>query len=341
MVLAKQPVAKKRAAKKVVVKVVTSTGERVATSYCRKCMQTLPAKDFYDAVDAGFIDANGLMSVCKSCIQGMYDKSYQVTGSFEKTILYLCKLLNVRFSQPAVDAARTHFETMQSKGKDPVIGFGIYKIKLSAVKRSMDKSSKEDMTFEYDSVVYVTKEADDEKETPDELKLFWGDYFKWDDIKFLQNEFNNFKKTVKTGTHPEVTLLREVCYKLLEVRNARMQERSTSAQVKELQELMKSLAISPNMISEAAGGDGHDRYSKWLEDIELYGPAEWLEHEAHEMFRDVVGPVEQYFQNYFVRPLQNLMLTSRDFNIVEGEEKDNFDELEAELEEGEDDGNEN
>jgi hypothetical protein len=324
---------KRKAERKVLPKIVTSTGIKVGENYCRKCMTVLPATDFFDAVDAGFLDANGLMSICKKCIQGMYDKHFQITGSFEKTILFICKTINVKFSQDAVDSAKRHMETLLSKGKTVNPGFGIYKIKLFSVK--VDKSAGQDMTFEHEAVVYLTKEVSQE-ETPEDMKLFWGDYFKWDDIKFLQNEYNNFKRTIKEDTYPEVTLLKEVCYKLLEIRNARIGEKSTASLVKELQELMKNLAISPNMVSEANGGKAMDYYSKWLVDIETLTPAQWLEGNGHEMFRDVVGPVEQYFQDYFARPLKNLMLTSKDFNVAEETEDSLFDELEAELLEEED-----
>jgi len=66
--------------------------------------------------------------------------------------------------------------------------------------------------------------------------------------------------------------------------------------VKELQELMIHLAISPNAVNAANADKGLETFGLWIEDIEKEEPAQWLSTDPRgDMYRDV-GNVEEYFQ---------------------------------------------
>ena len=95
-------------------------------NYCRKCMQTLPVKEFYEAVDGGYIDSNGYMSVCKNCINSIFDAEYENTKSMEKSVHKLCKALNIKYSKDAVDATKAHIKTNLEKGRNVNVIFSIY-----------------------------------------------------------------------------------------------------------------------------------------------------------------------------------------------------------------------
>jgi hypothetical protein len=316
--------------KKVPEPVVTKTGQTVTLNYCRKCMQNLPTKDFYDCVDAGFADANGLMSLCKDDIQKMYDELFAVNQSMEKTIHKLCTTLNVLYSNEAIDATKAHINTLLENGKQVSAIFSIYKMKLTAVKKSMTKTGLEDQTYEDIATIYTTAETINTKEIliPREVMEFWGKDTKKEDVEFLENEFLQFKQTHKADTRAEVVLLKQVCYTVLDINNLRKQSPpgDTSDLVKELQALMKSLTISPSA-ANAAGGKGQEAFGLWIQDIEREEPAQWLKTDPRgNIYRDV-GNVEEYFQNYVVRPIKNFMGISKDFNIddKENEEMDTLD----------------
>lgn len=302
----------------------TKTGVNVTTNYCRKCMQNLPAKDFYECVDEGLIDANGLQSVCKNCIQILYDKFFSDTNSPEKAIQKLCTSLNVRFSNEALSATKAHIDTMLERGKVVTAVFGIYKQKLVATKKSMDKSGLDDMTYVDVNTIYVDKNfTPDEAPIPEEVLDFWGRDFSQGDIKFLESEYANFKKTHVANTYAEKVLLRQVCYSILDIKKARMQNDDATKLVQELQSLMKNLAISPNVInSEKSNAEGDETFGLWIQDIEQMEPAQWLKNDPRgDMYRDV-GNIEEYFQKYFVRPLKNFITGSKDFNISDEDDSE-------------------
>jgi hypothetical protein len=295
---------------------MTEEQVNVELHHCRKCMRNLPAKEFYESVDAGFIDTNKLMSVCKDCIQKLYDNIFEENQSMEKALHKLCVALNMRFSNDAVSATKAHINTLLESGKKVNAVFGIYKQKLISTKKSMSKSGVEDMSYEDVGTIF-TSETINTKEIPipPEVIIFWGKDIDRKDIEFLEEEFKNFKSTHKAETHAEVTLLKQVCYTLLNIKKLRANNDDTGKLVKELQELMKNLAISPNVTNAAGGGRENEAFGLWIRDIETEEPAQWLLTDPRgNMYRDV-GNIEEYFQKYMVRPLKNFIQGSKDFNI--------------------------
>lgn len=303
--------------------ITTKTGFAIKESWCRKCSKMLPASEFYECVDTGFIDTNGLMSVCKNCIQNIFDKIYDENGSIEKTIHKICTSLNIRFSNEAVSATKAHITTLQENKKNINAVFSIYKMKLTATKKSMDKSGLEDMSYEDVGTVYTSDTVNlKEIPIPQDVINFWGKDLKKPDIEFLEQQYANFKQTHKADSYTEVTLLKEVCFTLLDIKQARAQGDDTEKLHKTLQALMNSLAITPKSSKENDVNKGNESFGLWIQDIEQYEPAQWLKTDPRgDIYRDVAN-IEEYFQKYIVRPLKNFILSSKDFNTSEDENID-------------------
>ena len=316
--------------------------------YCRKCMKLLSADNFYQAMDGGLVDSNEKFSVCKNCVQDIYDIIYKELDSMEKTVNRLCRIFNIKFTNEALDATKSHIQTLLENGKNVKAIFSIYLMKLTATKKSMDKSGINN--FQYDDVgtIFVDKQIDT-KETPippDVLK-FWGNGKSRGDIEYLETEYANFKNTHSTDTYAEIVLLKEVCETMLQIKKLRENnDPDTGDAIKELRDLMKSLKISPDAAKANAPSVGTDTFGKWIEDIEREEPAQWLKTDPRgDMLRDV-GNVEDYFQKYFIRPMKNFIQGSKDFNVddqeveefeIDPNEIDNF----AHIDDGEvEDGNE-
>jgi ferritin-like metal-binding protein YciE len=292
--------------------------ETKETFYCRKCMRFLPGNNFYAAVDKRLVDTSGKFSVCKKCVQKIYNEIFTETNSMEKTIQKMCTTLNVKFSNAAMDACKAHITTLQDGGKNVNAIFSIFLMKLIATNPTMDKSAEMDLTYSDVGTIFTTetintKEIPIPKDTID----FWGKDLSRGDIEYLESEYIKFKATHAAETYAQIVLLKQVCHTMLSIKKLRLAGDDTSKLVKELQELMKNLAISPNVINSAnnAGGKSDEAFGLWIEDIEKEEPAQWLKTDPRgDMYRDV-GNVEEYFQKYFVRPLKNFILNSRDFNV--------------------------
>lgn len=283
--------------------------------YCRRCQEILPVGNFYDCTDSGFIDKNLKMSVCKNCVNEIYDELYSETKSIEKTLHKMCTSLNVKFSNEAVSATRANIDTLVENGKTARSIFGIYKSRLLSAQKTMDKNALKDMTYEDVGTIYTQEEVNlPEIAIPQTVIDFWGMQFPREDIIFLEREYTNFKQTHKADTYAEIVLLKEVCYTILDIRNKRLNGDNTDKEQKTLQDLMKNLTITPNTTKDVGSKD-EQILGLWIKDIEENEPAEWLKTDPRgDMYRDV-GNVEQYFEKFLVRPLKNFILNSRDFNI--------------------------
>ena len=293
------------------------SGNVIESCYCRKCIRNRPPRLFYKASDE-LLDKNGYFSVCKDCVKEIFISFYSISHDVKSAIFLTCKALNISFVESCVDATITWVSSRISKGKSIDGAFGFYKSKVSGL-ISMNK----EMVKTFDG--YNDKEnkdsiADDpnvEEKDANYLIDFWGDGFEFEDYEFLEKEYASFKTTHKADTHAEIILLKEVCYMLLKIREERKNNKSTAKLVEDLQKIMKSLAISPNMAK--AGNKANDAFGNWVKEIEEKTPAEW--YEDKELFKDVDG-LDEYFQNYVVRPIKNFVTGSRDFTLTENDKDD-------------------
>ena len=293
------------------------------TFYCRKCTSFLPEKNFYKAVDNGLIDTNGKLSVCKTCAQKIYDEIYAEKGSMEKAIHAMCTSLNIKFSNEALSATKSHINTLLENGKNVNAIFSIFLMKLVATNPSMDKSVTQNMTYEDVGVIFTTQEINT-REIPipvDTLK-FWGETLSREDVEYLEGEYVNFRQSYKSEKYADVILMKQVCYILLDISEARKGGADTSKLGKELRELMDSLTISPESANKLSTGKEVESYGLWIQDIENYEPCEWLKSDPRgDIYRDV-AKTEEYFKSYFVRPLKNFITGSKDFNVEDSESTD-------------------
>jgi len=291
--------------------------------YCRKCTKHLAFEKFYDAVDNGLVDTNRKMSVCKDCIQKLYDSVYMETQSMEKSIHRLCIILNIKFSNEAVDATKKHIQTVLESGKMVNAVFGVYKQKIIATNKSMDKSVTQYEGYEDIGTIFTEKQINTKEILiPPDVLDFWGRDIPRGDVEYLETQYANFKQTHKADTYAEKILLRQVCMTMLDIKQARANADDTTKLVKELQDLMKNLAISPNIANASSAPKGSDTFGQWIAEIEREEPAQWLKTDPRgDMLRDVTN-IEEYFQKYFVRPMKNFIQGSKDFNVDEKEMED-------------------
>jgi hypothetical protein len=303
---------------------ISRTGVKIDQNYCRRCMQFKDPDQFYNATDK-YLDSNGLMSICRDCINETYDRLYLSEMSMEKAILKLCRMLNVRFDLRAVDAAKQHMETAEVKGTKYSAIFGMYKMKLgSTQKAKIGERVEEDMTFVEPSLQDVEKINENETLGMEYYEESWGMGLGAEDYHYLEQEFAKWKRTTKCDTQGEEVLVKELCYKQNEIRKARIEGKSVDTLVKSLQEIMKNSALTPALQNAASAGKMADTFGVWIKEIESMTPAEFYEDKLK--YKDIDG-IDEYNQKYITRPLGNFITGSRDFNTGDLEEINDIDDL--------------
>src|SRR3972149_6925785 len=78
------------------------------TSYCRKCMKVKGKINFLKTTTPD-LDSTNCFSVCTSCVNEMYGKILlSENWNIQKTVLKLCRILNVRYEESAIESALKH-----------------------------------------------------------------------------------------------------------------------------------------------------------------------------------------------------------------------------------------
>jgi len=284
--------------------------------YCRKCMEFKTNIHFYRAVDF-FLDSNQMFSICKECIDDIYISFFPVEKTMEKTILRMCKVLNVRYDKSAIESTKRHMQTYEERGTELGNVFGIYKSKLGAQQSTQigSRNTDEDLTFVEPSLKVI--QSIPTKEIPD-IEYYedtWGktDKLNIDDYEYLETEFSRWKKTTKCDTQSEIVLVREICHVQNEIRKARIEGSSTGNLVKQLQEIMKNSALTPALQNAVDSNKFADAFGMWIKDIENLAPAEWWKDQTK--YHDMDGIEED--RKDILRSIRNFITGSRDFNTVE------------------------
>lgn len=297
-------------------------GEKITTCYCRRCMETKSPSHFLTATDT-MLDRNGYMSICSECIDDLFDKIFATEHDVSKTILKLCRMLNVVFLEGAVQATIAHLTKEYDKNGKFEHVFGWYKSKVSSLSKINPVGT---LTFSEPLIIVSDNpvQNEDDIEGMDYLKQFWGEGLELEDYIYLERELDDWKKTHKSTTKAEVTLLKELCFKELEIRKARATGQPVNDSLKQLQELMKTASVDPSKTNIANSGKSQDTFSSFIKIIEENEPADY--YKDQKMFADYDN-IGWYFEKYVTRPLKNFVTGSRDFDVSEESIDDEDDDL--------------
>ncbi len=286
--------------------------------YCRKCRLVKRESQFHKAVDLE-LDSNNLFSVCKTCINAMYENILiNEGGSIQKTILKMCRMLNVKFDNDAIAPALQQIKTREW---DENGLFGVYRSKLVLTQgKGMTDAQNLDLTFDYDNSITIVLDetllASDESQILEaehkDLKVFWGDKYTKDDYEFLEKELSEWKRSYSCQNKGEEFILKELSYKGLELKIARDNGGKTEPILKAMQDIMKTGALTPAQTNMASSGKNADTLGNWIKDIENLTPAEWVKDKS--AFRDVDN-LEEYTETYIVSPMRSFVTGSKEFNI--------------------------
>jgi hypothetical protein len=274
------------------------------------------------------------MSVCRYCVNDIFESYFVKDNSLSNSVYQTCKILNVRYDTNTIDVTQKHIDTSNSKGRAINQVFGIYLSKLKISNFGQIDTKNEDFTFS-EPVKYISENAIpledvlDDQDDVEYLKSVWGENLELDDYQFLESAYSKWTRTTDVDNYGIEVLLRELCHKENEIRKARKGNKSVDSLVKSLQELMKNSALTPALQNAASSGRSADAFGVWIKDIENLTPAEWYEEGFRDKYKDIEG-IEEYNEKYIKRSIRNFLTGSRDFNIEEilgsSEETDEFDE---------------
>jgi len=323
--MGRKPIKSRKKVLKPIGQITTPTGLLLTEAWCRRCMKMLPAKRFHTSYNHE-LDKNGLLSVCKPCVDDLFDRIFSVENNLDRAILNLCRKLDICFSELAVEATRKHVATSAAKSVDIKNPFGIYKAKLASYARGFSGGDMTDLTFVEPSREVIERTIINEIPDIEAMRIFWGSGLQDEDYDFLEKEMARYKRTHKCDTATEESLLRQICFAELDIRSARAGGQPSASAVKLLQDLMKTASVDPAKTAIAGAGKSHDTFSAFIKTIEENEPAEY--YEDKKLFADYDN-IDYYFKKYILLPIKNFVIGSRDF-ALDGTDPDSDIELELE-----------
>jgi hypothetical protein len=276
-------------------------------------METKHENNFYAAVDH-FLDSNGKMSICKDCINSMYDSFYRTEKDVGRTILKMCRILNVKFDPSAIESVEQQIETMKENGRELSGVFGTYKSKLLAIQSGKigERNLEPDLTYhEPPSEIVEETLSVDEGKNLEYFEAKWGPGLNMDDYIFLDQEYSDFARSSKLDTHAEEIFVKEICYIRNSIRKKREQSKPVGNDLDTLTKLMKETALTP--AQQGGSSKSIDTFGNWIKDVETMTPAEW--YKEQEKYRDMDG-IEEDLED-IKRSIKNFITDSRDFTSTE------------------------
>ena len=306
-----------------------ATDEDSVLVYCRKCKQEKKLQDFYSATDT-FLDTNGFFSICKECCSDIYVGFYNSQHDLGKAIYMTCRVLNVRYEEPAVEAVKTAL-VKKEYTEDNRATFGLYKSKIlstmgGSISTKMD-STKIDMRFQFEAAIMPTPELEDFNGI-ESVTEFWGKgTYTTEDYRFLEKEMADWKASYSCQNKAEEFFLKQICIKALDLEKARIDGSAIEPILKTMQDLLKNAALTPAQQTASSSGKGTETWGVFMKTIEETTPAEYYKDKL--LFEDFDG-IKKYIANYIIRPMRNWVTGARDFNMVE-ESTTEYDEIEAQV----------
>ncbi|MGJ0846622.1 hypothetical protein ACR77J_08030 [Tissierella praeacuta] len=273
--------------------------------------KAISISNFYRAPSKSIYSGIGYVAVCKDCIDKYYEEYLVKYKNEEEAIYYLCMLLDLPFSHGDYEGAvqhssKTGWKLYQSFFKQ-LNSFG--EINSSGTCFADGEALTHRQSFEQ----HDNTHKDTLDETSDDVQMFWGRGFNQEEYSFLEYELDEWKKTHKCDNQAELTLLKEICIKILTIRNGReRKDGNVSNELKNLQDLMKTASVDPAKANAISSGASVDRFGVWIKDIEQYRPAEWWD--KQEKYVDMDG-FKPYIENYITRPIQNFFTGVKNFLI--------------------------
>lgn len=297
--------------------------------------------NFYISGRESIFGGIGYIPICKDCLYDMTTNYYNIYKDMKLSIYYMCRKIDVAFNSNIFEAAlgkglekdedipkkvfQSYITQYNSLGRKNNVflpfddGEHIGEVVATTYDESVINSIDEN------NIISVIKKDVNIADIDLETQIFWGFGFDPKDYVFLETEIANWKQTHKCDNQAEITLLKEICIKILEIRRLREVKKSVAKEQKELQDLMKTASVDPAKANVADGGKTLDAFGSWIKDIEQNEPAEFFEDKK--LYQDFDG-IKKYTDKYIFRPLKNLITGSRDFNIQNDVESDTQDEQE-------------
>lgn len=285
---------------------------RYKENFCLGCQRNHNITEFYPS-DNPF-HANGLTPYCKEKCKEIMEYYMKDFCSVEKALYLTCAIVGVPFLTDVYE----RFDLFRKKETDvnQLNPFYIYYRELQKIRKDGDglvDFSKTDL--DYRDVFSGKQALEIIKADSEELRLIWGDK-NLEDLQYLEYRYSIYTED-KEMTEYQSKLYRTLCLAELDEYRGNDVKGAVDRQAK----IAKTLGIDQFNIDRELS-----MVEKMLENqiaiMENNEPA--IYYKDLEKYADFMG-IGNYWENHVIRPLRNLLLNSKEYNILPDNIVDNED----------------
>lgn len=156
---------------------------QLKANYCRHCNNLMEYKEFQPTTNP-FIDKNGCLSICKKCLQKIFDELYHTYQDYNKAFYAFCQHADIMYDEVCVNEALNYLKD-HPNGESLITKYWRAVRNNNREKPIRYRDSKADIVVEN----AMDNKIDDKRRK--ELKLIWGD-FKDQDYNYLEQTYNEY-----------------------------------------------------------------------------------------------------------------------------------------------------
>lgn len=278
---------------------------------CLRCGEDRAGSSHNYYSSSSDLSYEGKIPICRKCIDELYNYYLEQYDDERVALFYLCRKLDIAFISSGCDSAIKQTEDNERFKDTP-----IYKIYIGLVNGGTKKYvGAVEGGFDVGEQTPYPKENNDEIDDIDGLMYRWGSGYDNNDYDFLERRYSELTSATPAEYESDVILFKQICQMELDIRNARESGANATTitkLTKELRDLMGAANIRSTDIKQSNAGYLADSYGMWIKEIEETEPAEYFD--KRPLFEDF-DSITLYFKNHVFRPLKNLLVGSRDFDI--------------------------
>jgi hypothetical protein len=291
-------------------KVKMQYASALKANYCRYCNRLKEYKEFQVATNP-FIDKNGYLSICNSCLKKIFNELYHTYNDYNKAFYAFCQHIDIIYDEGCISEAFDYL-------RDHPNGEGL----ITKYWRTIKNKYREQCIRYRDTRVNNLIENKLDKETTKtqkkELKFKWGDFTN-EEYEFLESIFDEYSAAYGINGPNERDGYKTLAILLLRQRS-NPENREIITAIKAQYEL---LGIDPKQLRKENREKGSRTLGLDISTIEKTTPAEYIEDKK--LYFDYDG-LEKDLKD-LTRAQKNHLTGSRDFTSAEIESNiPNYDE---------------
>lgn len=296
---------------------------------CSKCGKIFHSQkvNFFRAQSPLFGSNNGYLTVCRNCVEDLFEQYYKELGDLVEAMRRLCMKFDVYWSRDLFDMATNRVSTnsfvLAYLSKANTLKFLGKTYDDTIREEATEKSAAEKIAYEFphDKII-VNNEDKDERESavPDPIREFWGDGL---DASFYLELERRFKywcgdKKREEMDISECAVIRQICMLEVTISRDTAAGKSIDKSINALNTLLGSANLKPVQKQQSEGSDANMEatpFGMWIRKIENTRPIPEVDPELE----DVDGVVKYITVWFFGHLCKMLKIDNRYSQLYEAE----------------------